>query len=311
MYDIIGDIHGHVQPLRALLEKMGYQQTHGIYQHAERTAIFVGDLIDRGPEQVAVFQLVRDMVTHGAAKMVMGNHELNAVLWTLPNPNDPTVFLRPHTPSNLKQHQAFLAQVGENSELHQDIIAWFKTLPLWLDLPELRVIHACWLNSAMQTLENLQLLDENHVLRDLAAWQTVGKKGSHAYEATEQLLKGIEVGLPEGMSFLDKDAEQRHEARVKWWLPATQNRLSQLALGSHAFANLEDDPILDVPRYTQQKPLFVGHYWLKDQPAPLSTFVACTDYSVAAHIPEAKLVAYRYQGETPLRAENFIWVSAH
>ena len=51
-YDIIGDVHGHVRELRTLLEKMGYREGRGIYRHSSRTAIFVGDLIDRGPANI-------------------------------------------------------------------------------------------------------------------------------------------------------------------------------------------------------------------------------------------------------------------
>ena len=49
MYDIIGDIHGHAQELKSLLVKMDYSVTEGVWQHPARKAIFVGDLIDRGP----------------------------------------------------------------------------------------------------------------------------------------------------------------------------------------------------------------------------------------------------------------------
>ena len=50
MYDIIGDVHGHASQLEALLKKLGYEKKNGCYRHSERTVIFVGDLIDRGPE---------------------------------------------------------------------------------------------------------------------------------------------------------------------------------------------------------------------------------------------------------------------
>jgi hypothetical protein len=45
---------------------------------------------------------------------------------------------------NRKQHAAFLGEVDDKPALHAEIIDWFLTLPLWLDLPELRVVHACW-----------------------------------------------------------------------------------------------------------------------------------------------------------------------
>ncbi len=47
--DVIGDVHGEFNKLVELLGHLGYQDRAGAYRHPERTAIFVGDLIDRGP----------------------------------------------------------------------------------------------------------------------------------------------------------------------------------------------------------------------------------------------------------------------
>ena len=51
-YDVIGDVHGHAQKLEGLLDVMGYAEVHGVWQHPSRQAVFIGDLVDRGPEQV-------------------------------------------------------------------------------------------------------------------------------------------------------------------------------------------------------------------------------------------------------------------
>ena len=48
------------------------------YRHPDRQAIFVGDLIDRGDEQLQVLQIAKDMVDAGSAQIVMGNHELRS-----------------------------------------------------------------------------------------------------------------------------------------------------------------------------------------------------------------------------------------
>ena len=78
-YDIIGDIHGHATKLEELLENLGYDAADGVYRHPTRTVIFVGDFIDRGPEQREVLQIVRSMCDAGSAQAVMGNHEFNAL----------------------------------------------------------------------------------------------------------------------------------------------------------------------------------------------------------------------------------------
>ena len=70
-YDIIGDIHGYAAPLESLLRRMGYVP-HGTSWRAPqgRKAIFVGDLIDRGPEQVREVETVRSMVDDRQAPCV-------------------------------------------------------------------------------------------------------------------------------------------------------------------------------------------------------------------------------------------------
>ncbi|MEU9921772.1 polynucleotide kinase-phosphatase [Streptomyces griseoluteus] len=71
-FDIIGDIHGCSAELESLLAKLGYAD--GV--HAEgRTAVFVGDLVDRGPDSPAVLRRVMGMVAAGTALCVPGNHE--------------------------------------------------------------------------------------------------------------------------------------------------------------------------------------------------------------------------------------------
>ncbi|MGW1749240.1 polynucleotide kinase-phosphatase [Streptomyces sp. NPDC002092] len=71
-FDIIGDIHGCASELESLLGKLGY--VDGV--HAEgRTAVFVGDLVDRGPDSPGVLRRVMSMVESGNALCVPGNHE--------------------------------------------------------------------------------------------------------------------------------------------------------------------------------------------------------------------------------------------
>src|SRR5690606_7959410 len=78
-YDVIGDIHGEFDAVVALLTRLGYRETGDVWRCSGRQAVFVGDLIDRGPQQLEVLRLVRRMVDGGSAQVVMGNHEFNAI----------------------------------------------------------------------------------------------------------------------------------------------------------------------------------------------------------------------------------------
>ncbi|MBL1103774.1 polynucleotide kinase-phosphatase [Streptomyces sp. 5-8] len=71
-FDIIGDIHGCSAELESLLSELGY--TDGVHPQG-RTAVFVGDLVDRGPDSPGVLRRVMAMVKSGNALCVPGNHE--------------------------------------------------------------------------------------------------------------------------------------------------------------------------------------------------------------------------------------------
>ncbi|MFF4590527.1 polynucleotide kinase-phosphatase [Streptomyces sp. NPDC001388] len=71
-FDIIGDIHGCAAELESLLGKLGYAD--GVHPEG-RQAVFVGDLVDRGPDSPGVLRRVMSMVKSGNALCVPGNHE--------------------------------------------------------------------------------------------------------------------------------------------------------------------------------------------------------------------------------------------
>src|ERR1700740_885286 len=77
--DVVGDIHGYADKLRKLLIRLGFEQTGGVCGSPDRKAIFVGDLIDRGSSIGEVMEIVEGMLRAGAAQIVMGNHEFNAL----------------------------------------------------------------------------------------------------------------------------------------------------------------------------------------------------------------------------------------
>ncbi len=84
--DLVGDVHGCASELRTLLTRLGWQvrdDEEGLAvgaTHPEgRTAVFVGDLVDRGPDTPGVLRLVMGMVADGTALCVSGNHEAKLV----------------------------------------------------------------------------------------------------------------------------------------------------------------------------------------------------------------------------------------
>jgi hypothetical protein len=301
-FDIIGDIHGYAVVLRRLLHAMGYQEVDGIFRHSDRRAIFVGDFVDRGPEQRAVLQIAQGMCDIGAAFAVMGNHEFNALGWAEPDGHGG--FLRPHTEKNDHQHEEFLRQIGAGSAAYMEALQWFRSLPVWIELPGLRVVHACWNRAAQETLADC--LDSANRFTPEGLRQA-SLRGSNAYEAAEVLLKGPELPLPAGHFFSDKDGFKRKDVRIRWWDPeAVTFRNAALGMGGRE-ASLPDLPITTDFHYKEQKPVFFGHYWLNGTPGLSSEHAACLDFSIANG---GFLCAYRWSGEKVLSPTNIVYVSA-
>lgn len=255
MYDLIGDIHGYAIELKALLAKMDYREIDGIWQHSERKMIFLGDFVDRGPEQVETVQIARSMVDSGNALAVMGNHEFNAVAWATRDPHNPDDHLRSHTDKNLKQHVAFLEQAGEGSEQHHSMLEWFKTLPLYLDVPEFRVVHACWHPKYLKVVD--QYTDAQNCLLP-EAWEASAREGSEAYEAIETLLKGLEIPLPGDHHFCDKDNNKRTDIRTEWWREGELTYRDLAMVLGEVIDQIPHKPVAShiLPGYDGEKPLF-------------------------------------------------------
>ncbi len=85
-FDIVGDVHGCTQELLELLSNLGYRlepiEGPGYYRVEApegRKAIFLGDLVDRGPDPIRSLKIVMSMVANGVALCVPGNHDVKLV----------------------------------------------------------------------------------------------------------------------------------------------------------------------------------------------------------------------------------------
>ena len=183
MYDIIGDVHGYADKLIQLLELLGYSSQNGIYHHKHRKAVFVGDWIDRGPQIRQTLALVRSMIDNGAALGVLGNHEFNALAFYQEKPAGG--YYRQHSPQNIIQHYQTLYQFRNHVDEWHDYLDWFYSVPLFLSLTRIRVVHACWDDANMQLLQR-QLFD-GKLTRALLAEATT--KHTALWKAIEETLK--------------------------------------------------------------------------------------------------------------------------
>lgn len=304
MYDIIGDIHGHADELKHLLKKLGYEKSNGHYSHPERKAIFVGDFIDRGPKIRETLYLVKNMTDKGAAMAIMGNHEYNALCYHTQISDGE--HLRKHSENNTNQHKATLDQFEDHENEWKEYLNWFRDLPVFLELKEIRVVHACWDPENIKAIPG-DLRFTKEFLTELHTAEHYKK--SNLYIAIDECLKGREDVMPEGLYFLDRYGKRRTEMRVKWYRDPRN-------------CNYEEYYMEDVPDLTGKRvnldyvkkdyfypegelPVFCGHYWFQGNPEVESKNIACVDYSVAKG---GNLVAYRWNGEKELMNESFVWV---
>lgn len=133
-FDIIGDVHGCAAELEELLEKLGYVYTIQTdrptgtylrqYIHPEgRKAVFLGDLMDRGPRVLDAYQLVRSMVLSGSGLCVLGNHDDQLLRILLGQ----TVQVSGGMEATFKEINALPETL--QTQFRQEMLGFFKSLP--------------------------------------------------------------------------------------------------------------------------------------------------------------------------------------
>lgn len=301
MYDIIGDIHGQAGLLKDLLKKLGYSPKGGSYAHPERKVIFLGDYINRGPMPRVTLKLVRDMVENDRAMAILGNHEINAIYFSLLDKKGKHLSkkwsrLGLDLDSTLRD---FAGQTGE-WESH---IKWMRRLPMFMDLGKIRITHACWRD------ENIQLLRENLPDQKLTRnfLKTVGKNNSAQASAFWMTCKGVDFQLPRDLLIFDSRGTPHRSFRTKWWVDPVGMTFKELS-----FESRFDLPDYTIPKeilgpgspYSPNDPIvFFGHYCMKNDANILTDNLCCLDSCVSR---KGRLSAYRWSGEEKLRPENLV-----
>jgi hypothetical protein len=286
---IIPDIHGRIDKLQAALGALGFSHTRGAWRHPYGdTVMFLGDFIDRGPENGAVIDLVRDMIEAGTARAVMGNHELNAIHY---HTDDPMTGdgLRPRSARNQAQHEAFLAEFPLGAARTKHVINWMQSLPIIVEDKDFRAVHACWDKVSVERL--LEVQPDAILVGDLV--YRSADDADPLMTAVERLTKGPELALPLGCGVHDQEGVRRERVRVRWWQSGAQTWRDI----SMSVFNPDELPTQDLPDGLAQncygpteKPVFFGHYWLDGAPRMQAPNALCLDYSAGLNGP---LVTYR------------------
>lgn len=311
-YDIIGDVHGCGRTLVKLLEVMGYRKQKGVYQHPRRQAIFVGDIVDRGPHIRKAMGIVYDMVTAGHAQMVIGNHEYNVYCYATVDESKTqatgeTHYLREHTPHNQRLVAETFEQFANYPEELNEYINWFSQLPLFLEMPTFRVVHACWDEKYVNAY--LEKYQSNRISADIIRLSTDLK--SFEGKVLDRLMRGTSLPLPDGEVIRSRDGFERHIFRTKFWSEKPETYSDVVYQPDPLPEHLIERPLSDkelnklIHYPSHAKPVFFGHYWLHGRPRPVKHNICCLDYSAVKY---GRLVAYRMDDEERLDPGNYVWL---
>lgn len=307
-YDLIGDVHGCGNTLKKLLTKMGYEERDGCFRHATRKVIFVGDIVDRGPRIRDALHLVKNMVDAGEAEIVLGNHEYNAMCYcTRGRDAEDHLFLREHNARNHRLIRETLEEFEPYPKDWQMFLNWFHTIPLFIDKGQFRVVHACWDHHA---IEHFKTLSADHCL-SLEMLYESARDGTFLDKMVDRLTRGTSLKLPDGETMISKDGYVRNMFRTKFWNEEPKT-YSDVIFQPDPLPDKLMDRVLSEQELDQlmyydhtQVPVFVGHYWMDGDPAPIVSNVACLDYSAVKY---GRLVAYRMDSEAELSPDKFVWV---
>lgn len=302
MYDIIGDIHGEANTLRQMLISLGYEEGEEGYAHSERKAVFVGDFVDRGPNIFESLSIVRKMVNAGNAFAVVGNHELNVLSFY--TKDEDGLFLREHNLKNKTQIKKTYEEFKFDKARRKSYLKWLRSLPLFIEFDDFRVVHACWDQKAIDLLKKKN--PENCLSKDFLR-KIYSEKGK-LFKACMLLLKGREFNFPDDMILKDAYGFKRSAYRIKWWEPMEGKSFEGISFGNRFHLpeyNIPKQLCKKIPLYPETElPVFFGHYCLGDKAGLVRENLCCVDGCVANG---GMLVAYRLDAKE-LNQNNIVQV---
>lgn len=304
MYDIVGDIHGHYDLLINLLDKLGYKKSGDSYKHPDRKIIFTGDIINRGNKIRATVTLVRNMVDNGDAYCILGNHELNAILYeTLDKTGK---LLRKRLPRYKLPLMKTLEEYQNYSDEWADVIRWFRKLPVYLDFENLRIVHGGWSDEHIQTV-NRYMNGESKMKKSFLKTYLTDKDLA---TALNELIKGKELQLPKDLLVKDEKGIIRRTFRIKWWEQPQGKTFKEVGFGNRFELPPYTIPVEVLPEITpypvDAPPVFLGHYCLNKKAKIFQENICCIDTCV---VRSQRLTAYRWNGESKLTKENIFKTS--
>jgi hypothetical protein len=262
--DIIGDVHGEIEALARLLDKLGYDAS-GRHK-GDRRLVFLGDLTDRGPDSPAVLDLVAALVGAERAQCVTGNHELNLMRDVRKHGNE--WWAAP-------QERGRLPAVSVTAPAKQRYDAFLHTLPLALERDDLRVVHACWSSGSIEKArgreaESIGVLEfyKEHAQDLQRRWESAELQDALDAELSGIDLKNRDVTPPLLPRLAQRDAENQMSNPVTVLTSGEEAPTSKPFWAGGRWRMVERVKWWE--EYDDAVPVVVGHYWRRYNDAPTS-----------------------------------------
>jgi len=304
MYDIIGDVHGYASLLKKLLLQIGYTKTEGGYSHPSQKAVFVGDFVNRGPEIRKTIRIIRKMVENGNALAIIGNHEINTIIYYLKDKDGSPLIKSPG--KNFLSLYKTINEFSSYPEEWKKQREWMQELPLFLDLGEIRIVHACWSDAAIKIIRNA----ENEGKSRKSIFRKAYKKPkSPVSKSVLALTKGMDFKMPGDLKIINNKGVSPRSFRMRWWEDPVGKTFEEMSFESKFVLPQYEIPKQIVPQndfYPEDAPIvFFGHYCRHDGPHIIKPNICCVDSCIAG---TKILTAYRWNGEKVLDPQNLIHV---
>lgn len=274
MIHFIGDIHGHAGLLEKLLLKLGYEKRGRGFRHSEALAIFTGDYIDRGEENIRSLEIVRSMVDNGAAMAVPGNHDFMFAIYSTPNSGTGKQ-ASPHLEALFANT---LKEFRGRDNLRAEYVSFIKSLPLTIEAGDYRVVHACWHTGA---IEFLRRVTKGTFILDDSQWLRLEDRKGDLYKNADFLVSGITVPIR-------LPGFGAYKLRLKWWMNPIGMKIGQSTFlhTDERLQQLADIPL--PPEWTEsfrpygaeEKLVVHGHYCLPGEMGMQTQNIAIVDYCV-------------------------------
>jgi hypothetical protein len=257
--DVVGDVHGELEALLALLAHLGYDADG---RHPDgRCLVFVGDLCDRGHDSPGVIALVRRLVESGRALATLGNHEINLLRGDRKDGND--WFWSEYSARDAKYEPRTHLPSGQR----ESVTGFLRRLPLVLERADLRVVHAAWdvaaiaqLRAADPTLSRVE-----HFLRwDADAERLIDARGIGdaarvEYAEYRERLVDPNQAVPMLMATAQVDEIRQMANPIRVVTSGIERQASKPFFASGHWRFVERIRWWD--EYTDPVPVIIGHYW--------------------------------------------------